>query len=540
MKVAEGIAKYLEKNQVAYVFGLSAGTVSGIYDALNDVNIRPIITKNEAGAAYMAAKYAAVSKKLGVCIAAGGVGLNNMLNGIGEAYRTKSPMLVITGYVHRWQIGKGAIQELNTEDILKPITKFSKTLLDEKSILANLKLAMETALTPPYGPVHISIPIDVQIGPLHEEIPEAVDIKQRAVYDQEAMQAACQIINGETHGIILAGKGCQGFSEEVMALSRHLQWPVMTTPEGKGVVPYDFPLYLGNYGFSGSDTACHYVENGPATCVLVLGSTLGESATRNYNPVLVENKKLIHVDWDQRELNKVFPADVALCWDLKEAIHQLIAGTKGATHQFQKEEIADPYVKNHTGLSVRLFIENITKLLPANTYYVSDIGEYMNFIFKYLNVPAGGAFEIGLNYGAMGSGVAGGIGVHLADPSRLTAVITGDGSFYMNGTEIFTAKEEKLPIVYFIINNAMLGYVEHGHSFLYGRSVQGFIQERVSFAKMLEVAGFKTVTIEQIEDLPSIVPMLENLQGPLVVELITDGSEGAPVADRFKALSNKK
>ncbi len=541
MKVSQGILRFLEKNDVSYVFGISAGTVSGIFDGFNDVKITPIITKNEAGAAYMAAKYASVSKKLGVCIAAGGVGTNNMVNGIADAMRSKVPVLVITGYVHRWQIGKGAIQELDTEAILKPITKYSKTILDEKLVMAELKGAMEIALTPPYGPVHLSIPIDIQVGPLYEEIPERIDTASLLKeIDQGDIKRACDLINEEKKGIIMVGKGCRGLSKEVMELSQHLQWPIITTPEGKGVVYYDFPLNLGNYGFSGAELATHYVENSQASCLLVLGSSLGESATRNYNPVLVEGRKVIQIDWDKKELGKVFPADVTIQNDLAAAIPALIEGTKPAEHQFQKGTMEDVYEKNHSGLSIRLFLEKVTKLLPNNTYYVSDIGEYMNFLFKYLQLPQGADFEISLNYGAMGSGVAGGIGVELADPNRVTAVITGDGSFLMNGTEIFTAKEYKLPIVYFIINNAMMGYVEHGHKFLYGRSLEGFKQERISFAKMLETAGVKSIAISDYEDLDQITDIVKDLQGPCVIELITDGSEAAPVADRFKALSDTK
>jgi acetolactate synthase-1/2/3 large subunit len=540
MKVANAIMKYLEQNNVEYIFGMSAGTVSAIYDGVNDVNIKPIITKNEAGAAYMAAKYASISKKIGVCIAAGGVGTNNMVNGIADAMRSKAPVLFITGYVHRWQIGKGAIQELNTEEILKPITKYSKTLLDEKSVLSTLKEAMEIALTPPMGPVHISIPIDIQISELVELIPEEVAIPEKMIFDGEAIEKAIEVINEEKHGIIMVGRGCRGLSEQIMALSEQLQWPIITTPEGKGIIPTDFYLNLGNYGFSGTDASTAYVETGSATCVLVLGSSLGESATRNYNQVLVKDKKVIHVDWDKKELGKVFKTDVEVYHDLKDVIPALIKGVKAKEGLFQKPLVNEPYVQNHTGLSIRLFLERITEILPKNTYYVSDIGEYMNFLFKYLPISSEGDFDISLNYGAMGSGVAGVVGAHLAEPNRPIAVFTGDGSFFMNGMEILTAKEYKMPIIYIVINNAMLGYVEHGHKFLYGRAVEGFRQQRISISSMMNAIGIKSVEISTLEELASIGEFTKDLEGPCVIELITDGSEPAPVADRFKALEGNK
>ena len=540
MKIAKAIMKYLEQNGVEYVFGISAGTVSAIYDAVNDVNIKPVITKNEAGAAYMAVKYASNSGKMGVCIAAGGVGANNMVNGVGDAMRSKVPVLFITGYVHRWQIGKGAIQELNTEQIFRPITKYSKTVLEQKNVLSTLREAIEIALTPPRGPVHVSIPIDIQVSELSEPMSGQAVMPMKIIYDDGAIEKAIEVINGEKDGIIMVGRGCRGLSEQVIALSEHLQWPIITTPEGKGIIPTDFYLNLGNYGFSGTDAATAYVETGPATCLLVLGSSLGESATRNYNPVLVNGKKVIHVDWDKRELGKVFAADVAVYHNLEKVIPRLMKGIRKKQQSFNKPMINEPYVKNHAGLSIRLFLERITEILPKNTQYISDIGEYMNFLFKYLPIPPESDFDISLNYGAMGSGVAGVIGAHLAEPKRPIAVFTGEGSFFMNGIEVLTAMEYEMPIIFFVINNAMLGYVEHGHMYLYGRTVEGFRQQRISISAMMNAVGIKSLEISSIEQAENIRKFIKNLKGPCVIELVTDGSEGAPVADRFKALEKTK
>ena len=163
MRVSDIMIKMLAEKDVKYIFGISAGTVSSLFDASNNYNIKVITTKNEAGAAYSATKYAAISNKLSVCMLAGGVGVNNAVNGIADAMKSKAPVLIISGNVHRWQIGKGAIQELNTENILKPITKYSRTILDENEVIGELDKAIKIAITPPCGPVHISVPIDIQI-----------------------------------------------------------------------------------------------------------------------------------------------------------------------------------------------------------------------------------------------------------------------------------------------------------------------------------------------------------------------------------------
>ncbi|MGB8455074.1 MAG: thiamine pyrophosphate-binding protein [Anaerocolumna sp.] len=538
MRIAEAVLKYLKENDVDYIFGVPAGTVSPLYDSMNDVKIQPVVAKNEGGAAYMAVRYASVTGKLGVCMGAGGVGANNMINGVADAMRSKAPVLFITGYVHRWQIGKGAIQELDTQDILKPVTKYSKTVLDENLVMKEVAHAVEIAHTLPMGPVHLSIPIDVQLAECLEEIPSVInDSINDLPIDLPLLKQACRIISDSEKGVILVGKGCRVMSDLVMQLSEHLQWPVITTPEGKGVVSSDFKLNLGTYGFASTDAADDYVNKESVTCLLVLGSSLGENATCNFSPALFKGKKSIHVDRDKKELGKVYETDVEICADIRKVIPCFLDNTKKAEDRgFIKPDFNKPVPSNLTSLSLMEFMEKLPGFMPKDTYYVSDLGEFMNFVFKYLPIPQGGDFEINLNYAAMGSGIAGVIGVQVAYTDRTVAVFAGDGDFFMNGMEILTAKEYNLPIIFIIINNAMLGFVEHGHQFLFGRAVPGFKQQRINISEMMSTWGINSIQIRSMNDMGNIYDLVKNPDGPVVIELITDGNEPAPNGDRLKSL----
>lgn len=541
IKVSESILKFLELNEIKCVFGIPSGTVSPLYDSMNDVAITPIFTKNEAGAAYMAARYAASSQKLAVCFVAGGVGINNMMNGIGDAMRAKAPMLVISGYINRWQMGKGAIQELDTQDVTRPITKYSKTILREEDIMKELEAAMIAALTPPCGPVHLSIPVDVQLSEIEEIMLPKINIAelQKVELDHNQAKQAADVINAAEQGLIMVGKGCKGLSERIMHLSERLQWPIITTPEGKGVIPSEFALNLGNYGFSNTDESAEYVDASLYSTLLIIGTSLGEASTCNFNDVLVKGKKVIHVDRDLKERNKVFDANVFVHGDLWDVIPYFIEHTRASDRSFQRSYKTTPYVLNHTGISFRLFLEKLPQVMPKNTHYVCDTGEFMNFVFKYLNLPAEGDFEVNANYAAMGAGVAGAIGVYVADKNKPVAVLAGDGCFFMNGLEILTAKEYSMPIIYIIINNAMYAYVEHGHQFLYNRVLEGFKQERVSIAEMMQAAGVKAMQINTLEDMDLMQEFMRDLKGPCVIEVNTDGSEPAPILDRMKALKKR-
>lgn len=554
MKLSTCIIKSLEQNGVDYIFGISAGTCSSLWDSINDTNIKPIITKNEAGALYSATNYADASEKLGVAILGGAVGLNNAINGIADASRRKLPVLILSGYVNRHQIGKGAIQELNTENIVKPITKFSRTVINPDDVLKTIKDAIEIALTPPYGPVHISIPIDVQMSIVSDLVANEfinssfvdrshlLDIASFN-YTKQSLLNAVALINTSQTGLILVGRGCMHLGIEVMTLSKKLGWPIVTTPEGKGIIPSTFKYNLGSYGFSGSDLGVNYIENENIDCVLILGTSLGESATRNYNGVLTNGRKVIHIDWDKNELNKVFNVDLAIIYSLKEALDLLKSdcAQKNTVFSIDNSILNASYIEgSHTGMSTRLFLEKLPELLPENYHLLSDVGEYMNFVFKYLPIVEMSKFSISLNYGAMGVAIGGAIGTALANKDTATAVIVGDGAFFMNGSEILTAKEYNLKVVYFVINNSMLGYVEHGHRYLFGRPLNGLIQERVSIKAIAEAMGIKSIAVTSLKELDIHKMLIKTTDGPLVVELITDGSESPAVADRFKSLNNEK
>ncbi|GIP13444.1 acetolactate synthase [Paenibacillus macerans] len=539
MNIAEAILKYLKETGVDCIFGIPAGIIGPIYDALIDVDMKPIITKNEAGAAYMAARYASTSGKLAVCAGAGAVGVANMMNGIADAMRAKAPLLVITGYVNRWQIGKGAIQEMDAQHIVRSITKYSNTVMNEAEVMAELDKAVRIALTPPFGPVHISVPIDVQRMEAPPSLPAAPDpaLLQRIPFDPAELDRAAALLNEAEHGLIMVGRGGRAAAEEIMRLSERLQWPIITTPSAKGIIPADFPLNLGNYGFSSTDAAFEYVNASPASCLVILGTSLGEASTCNFNEALVAGRKVIHIDRDGKEPGKVFKTDAAVVADLQDAVPYLLRQAQPAPGAFKKPlPLNEPYELNHTGLSLRLFLEKLSKVMPRDTRYVCDIGEFTNFVLKYLEVPAGGDFEINLNYGAMGSAMAGGPGLYLADSSRPVAVIAGDGSFFMNGSEVLTAKEYKLPITYIIINNAMLSYVERGQKFLYNRTMPDYKQERISIADMMRTAGIRTMSVDRLEDMDEIPEFVREMTGPCLIEVNTDGSEPAPILDRLKAL----
>lgn len=535
MRISDAMIKYLYDNGVRHAFGIPTAQIGGFSDGLNDYDIEYIVVKNEAAATYSAGRYADMKRDLGVCFIGGCVGVNNAINGIGDSYRNKLPLIVVSSVVATDFTEKNALQELNTTEITKSITKYSETIYTKDEVLNELKKAVEIALTPPYGPVHISIPLDVQTLPFTQIMPELVEReKLMPKFDGENLEKAIECINESQTGVIMVGRGARGLTEEIKILSKKLQWPIITTPNAKGIIDAEFEYNLGNYGWCTTDCTAYYIDNTKVDCLLVLGTSLGQMSTRVYKDTLVKGKRVIHVDWDKSELNKIFKVDIPVFYDLSSALKEFNFKLNTKSNKFIKPNLNKPYIKSHTGLSLRQCMENIVDIVPENTCFVQDMGENMNFTFKYLKLKEKMDFQSSIHYAAMGTAVAGVMGAYLADSSKTYVVIVGDGSFFMNGMELLTAKEHNMPIIYFIVNNSMLGLVEHGGNFVFGRSHKGKCRfSKVSITNITNAMGINSIQISELKELDKLKGRLHNLKGPFVVEVITDGSEVCLDGDRW-------
>lgn len=535
MRIADGIIQFLYNNGVRHSFGIPTSQLSGFNDGLNDFDIEYIVVKNEAAATYSAGRYADTTRDLAVCFLGGCVGVNNGINGIGDAFRNKLPVLIISSFVKSEVMGKNSLQELITTDITEPITKYSKTVFNKDEVMNEVKRAVEICLTPPHGPVHICVPTDIQLSPLHGDIPEKIDRKELLPeFDDEGLYNAIDTINSSQTGVIMVGRGAKGLTSDIKEISEKLRWPIITTPSAKGIINSNFKYNLGNYGWCTTKGAKEYIDNVKVDCLLILGTSLGQMSTRVYNKNLTDGKKVIHIDWDKKEFNKTLKVDIPVFYDLNKAISIINKNIFIKSNSFTKPIINEPYKKNHTGLSLRRFMEKIVDIVPPNTCFVQDMGENMNYALKYMPIKKDMDYQISLHYAAMGTAVGGVIGSYLANPSRPYAVIVGDGAFFMNGMEILTAKEYNLPIMYFVVNNSMFSLVEHGAKALYGRSVKGATTfKQISICEMAKSMGIDAVKVDKLGKINFIAEKISSLNKPMIIELITDGSEVCLDNDRL-------
>ncbi|KGA82076.1 acetolactate synthase [Lysinibacillus fusiformis] len=543
MKAARTVLEYLKNSGVQYIFGIPAGSVNAFFDELNDMSeLTPIVTKHEGAASYMAAAYAKYTNHLSVCIGCSGPGGTNLVTGAANAMREHLPVLFLTGAVPVNTIGLNASQELDAEPIFRPVTKYSVTVKESKDLLTEIVKASEIALSGVPGPVHIAIPIDVQ----HETVPN-VEIpappKGTAIVPElDTIKRVAEELLARRSGYILVGQGVRNSVEQLLELAEILNWPIITTPQAKGYIPEDHPLLVGVFGFAGHEVASQLIADGDGQVLFIVGSSLGETATNNYNLNLTKNRFSIQLDFDQSVFNRKYEIDLPVLGDIHSSLLLLIEELRAkglARTSFEVTENKDIYEEDTGEYNTKNVLLTIQKYLPASTRYAIDIGEFMSYVIHHMKVVDYDTFNINVHFGAMGSGIGSAIGSKLAEPERPVACITGDGCFFMHGMEILTAKEYNLPILFIVMNNARLGMVYHGHALQFKRTHPSFEQHPINISAMASAMDIPSFQVTELQDLnQDMLHNLMNLKGPAVLEVVLTDNNTPPMGDRVKFLSS--
>ncbi|PYZ96215.1 acetolactate synthase [Alteribacter lacisalsi] len=542
MKAVRPVLDYLKSGGVDHIFGIPAGSVNAFFDELYDMpEMRPVVTKHEGAAGYMACAYARYAREISVCISCSGPGATNMVTGAANAMREHLPVLFLTGAVPVNTVGLNASQELDAQPVFDPVTKYSVTVTDAADLLKEVAKATEIALSGVPGPVHVAMPIDVQLtqvepGPL----PAFPKKRSPVVPDADTISAVAKELASRENGILFAGQGIRNASEQVVELAELLGWPIVTTPQARGCISSDHPQLKGVFGFAGHEAASEVINhNKPNEAIVVLGSSLGETATNNWNENLAKDRFVVQMDFDEYVFNRKYPVDIPVLGDLELSLLFLNEELQTLGLKRNKGEAATPRREADEAYNTKNVFLKLQESLPPLTRYTIDIGEFMSYVIHYMEVKEEGSFDINVHFGAMGSGIGSAIGSAFAEPDRPVAAITGDGCFFMHGMEMLTAKEYNLPVLFIVMNNARLGMVYHGHTLQYKRSHASFEQEGVNIAAMAAALGVPSARVEKMDDLTEdTINGLREGGGPAVLEIDLVDNSVPPMGDRVKFLSS--
>ncbi|MDH3353987.1 MAG: thiamine pyrophosphate-binding protein, partial [Chromatiales bacterium] len=479
IKVSELIVKYLEQLNIEYIFGMPGAHILPVYDALYDSPIEAVLAKHEQGAAFMAGGYARASGKISACITTAGPGATNLVTGVANAYADKQAILIITGETSTHIFGKGGLQEssgeggsINQEALFKGITRYNKIVERTDYLAQVLNRASKILLSPSPGPVLLSFPYNVQQELVDDSILNQISSDKRLynVHDNSpGIEALSQLLNSAKNPVIVAGYGAihSGAQEVIEQLSHQQNIPVTTSLKAKGVIDENSPLSLGSLGVTSSGHAYRYIVDN-ADLIIVLGASFNERTSYLWDDKLLHNKKIVQIDSDYDQLEKVFSVDVAIQGDIKEVISETLAAIQKLNlHNDRAETVRHnvnalknsangDYAIFQSGFSlVEHFFSKLAQSFPKDAVIFDD-----NIIFaqNFLAVSSGNSYYPNSGISSLGHAIPAAIGARFAN-TKTSFAILGDGGFQMCCMEIMTAVNYDKPLNVVVFNNSSMGLI---------------------------------------------------------------------------------
>lgn len=518
------VAQALADEGVDTVFYLTGGPMVDVASRCIE-RFRSVDVRHEQAAAMAAHAYSRVRGKPGVCFAASGPGVTNLITGVGNAFLDAVPVVALGGASAVAQAGMGAFQEMDQVGMFKPITKWAERVIDARRIPEIINKAFRVATSGQPGPVYVDLPGDVLYRRVEDNevmFPKRAHATPRVSGDPALIKQAIAMLKQAQRPIVLTGTGVfwSGAMAELKEFVETTGIPFYTTPQGRGVIPEDHPLsFLGarNQAWKEADV------------VLIVGTRLNFIIGFGLPPRWAEDVKIIQVDISDEEIGRNRPVDIGIVGDAKMALRQM---TDEARDSFRgRKELA--WVETLRGLDKRSqeksqallnsdsmpihplrLCKEVRDFMSRDAIIVVDGHEILNFARQSIptHVP-GHRVNAGPN-GCMGVAVPFGLGAKVAKPDTQVIVLSGDGSFGMNGMEIDTMVRHNIPVLVVISNNggwAGVGGMDAGRDLGFSR-----------YDKMAEVFGGYGEFVERPQD---IRPALERAAAsgkPAVVNVVTD------------------
>jgi acetolactate synthase-1/2/3 large subunit len=526
----------------------------------------------------MAEGYAQVTGRPGVAMVTSGPGATNIVTPLADAYMDSIPLVVVTGQVATTAIGTDAFQESDITGITMGITKHNWLITDVRDIPRVVAEAFHVATTGRPGPVLVDLPKDIANARMEWYWPEPSDLDLPGYHpmtegDPAAIREAAELLLAAERPVLYAGGGIlkARAADALRELAERTGIPVVTTLMARGSFPDSHPLCLGMPGMHGNYTAVTAMQR--ADLLIALGSRFDDRVTGRVDAFAPE-AKIIHVDIDPAEHNKVRRADVAIAGDCRLVIDELLValddlglphaettrggrggspsdavsgapatpGSVAASHprdrlipwraQLSEWQRRFPLVYDQQpgsgALKPQFVLEALRDGTPDDTIVASGVGQHQMFASQWWQFDHPYTWVNSGGLGTMGFAVPAAIGAKVGRPDKMVWAVDGDGCFQMTAQELVTASSERIPVKIAILNNAYLGMVRQWQEMFYEERYSEVylspdLPDYVGWAESMGCAGFR---VEAAEDVALTIDKANSIDDrPVVIDFRTDAFE---------------
>jgi acetolactate synthase-1/2/3 large subunit len=519
------VVEALRAEGVRHVFGIPGVHNLAVYDALlGQSEIRHVLARHEAGAAFMADGYARSSGRPGVVLVTTGPGATNILTPLVEAHAGSIPVVAIMSDIASDLVGRGlgALHEVpNQIDCFRPVCRMAAALTDAREIPAAVAAAFEQQRTGRPGPAAISIPHDLLAARVETALPGSPPAGRPRCHPADLAEAA-RWLRQARRPLIVAGGGvvAADAGPALLQLARRLGAPVITTVMGRGAVAEDDPAWLGVLPNRRATEAALR----EADVVLAVGCRFAARSTQGLllNLSFAPDQTLIHLDLDPTVIGRLFKPKVALVGDARDGLERLLdalgpgaptAGWDPARLGAWREATGDRYTAE-----VAAFIRALRGVLPRDAIVVNDqtgVNYWMEWKFPVL-APRTFLYPVGS--AVLGYAVPAAIGAQIANPGRPVVAVVGDGGFLFSVNELATAVKYRLPVVFVVMNDDRYGAIKWLQERMFGRWGEADLVNP-DFPALARAFGARGERVPDVEALPAAVAAALGADGPTVLEL---------------------
>ena len=531
MKASDLLVNCLENEGVKYVFALPGEENLDLLESLRASGIRVVVCRHEQAAGFMAATLGRLTGKTGVCLSTLGPGATNFVTAAAFAQLGGMPMLMITGQKPIRKSKQGQFQILRTNEILEPVTKFSRQIVSGTAIPALVREAFRVAEEERPGAVHLELPEDVAAEETDGKAMTVTTVR-RPVAEEKAIARAVEMIRSSRRPMILIGAGAnrKRASKMLTELVEKTGIPCFSTQMGKGVVDERNPAYLGTAALSDGDFVHCAVEE--ADLIVNVGHDVVEKP-----PFIMKSgdkRLVIHVNFYGAKVDEIYFPQLEVIGDVANAVWQLKERLEPQEHwdfagmKRQRERLLAHLAERAGDTSFPVlpqrFVADVRAVMPDDGLVALDNGMYKLWFARGYEARSPNTLLLDNALATMGAGLPSAIAACLVDPARPVLCVCGDGGFLMNSQEFETAVRLGIRLTVVVLRDDGYGMIKWKQRAA-GMEPFGLDFGNPDFVKYAEAYGAKGFRPSSADELRPWLEQCLKLDGVKLIEVPIDYAE---------------
>lgn len=535
---AQALLDALVAEGVDTIFGYPGGSIMPIYDALYDYagRLRHIFTRHEQGAVHAAEGYARATGRVGVCFATSGPGATNLLTGIADAMIDSTPIVCVTAQVPVKALGTDAFQEADMISMTTPITKWNYQIVSADDIPEAIARAFYIARTGRPGPVVIDITKNAQIERIDFAYAPCKGLRSyraRPVADSDSIARAVGMLDAAERPLIVFGQGVKlsGAERALRELCERGNIPAASTLLGLSALPSAHRCYVGMVGMHGNVAPNRMTQR--CDVLLAVGMRFSDRVTGDVSKY-ARQARIIHIDIDPSELNRIVHSDLAIAADARDALEAIAAAVSPRDRKpwfdyaeqqcrIEYENVVEKDIHpTKERLTMGEAVDRISFAAGDDAIVVTDVGQQQMIAARYSRYRSTRSLITSGGLGTMGYGFPAAIGAKIGVPDREVVMFAGDGGFQMTMQELGTVMEWNVGVKMVVLNNSFLGMVRQWQELFFDRRYSSTRMVNPDFCRVAEAYGIPARRVTTRDGLAEGIREMFATQGAFLLEVCTD------------------